>query len=114
MSGGSAKKNPPRNSRGKIDHFDPYKNATRPQWKGNRRVYDFGNGDVVVITDSEEEYYDEEEYYLNDATTVWDTTITAEGREALKRVQEMEPRDMATQTDPVEFPFVFPGGGWTL
>ena len=78
----------------------------------------FGNGDVVVITDSEDEYYEDEyyenEYCLNDATTVWDTTITTEGREALKREQEMEPRDKATQTDPMEFPFVFPPTGkWT-
>ena len=119
MSGGSAKKNPPRKSRGKIDRFDPYKNATRPQWKGNRWVYDIGNGDVVVITDSEDEYYEDkyyetDEYYLNDATTVWDNTITTDGRETLKRQQEMEPRDMATQTDPKEFPFVFPPTGkWT-
>jgi hypothetical protein len=101
-------KTPPRKSGGKIDRFDQYKNATKPQWKGKKCVYDFGNGDVVVITVSEDEYYEdgyyEDEYYLNDDTTVWDTTITTERREALKRKQEMESRDRATQTYPMEFP----------
>jgi hypothetical protein len=41
---------------------------------------------------------EEEEYYLNDATTVWDTTLTTEAREALKGKQEMK-RDAETQTD---------------
>ena len=41
---------------------------------------------------------EEEEYYLNDATTVWDTTLTAEASETLQRKQEMT-RDAETQTD---------------
>jgi FtsZ-interacting cell division protein YlmF len=31
----------------------------------------------------EDKYYETDEYYLNDATTVWDTTITTEGREVV-------------------------------
>jgi hypothetical protein len=79
------------------NHYDPAKEASKPQWKGNGRAYDFGNGDIVIISDSEDEM-EEEEYYLNDATTVCNTTLTTEAREALKREQEMK-RDAETQTD---------------
>ena len=51
------------------NHYDPAKEASKPQWKGNRRSYDFGNGDIVVISNSEDEM-EEEEYYLNERESV--------------------------------------------